>query len=513
MPAERLTMRKTREILRLKLECNLSNRQVAKSCSVSRSTVADYVRRATAAGLIWPLPDDMDDSRLEQALFTQPSRIPGDQRPVPDFSYIHRELKRKGVTLILLWQEYKEQYPQGYQYSQFCNLYRMWCGKLDPVMRQEHRAGEKLFVDYSGLCVPITDRCTGKTHDAQIFIACLGASNYTYAEATWTQGLADWISSHIRTFEFLGGVPQLVIPDNLKSGVTRACRYEPDLNPTYLDMAHHYQTVVIPARVRAPKDKAKVEVGVQIVERWILARLRKRTFFSLTELNRTISALLDELNRKPFQKLPGSRQSIFESLDKPALMSLPVHRYEFAEWKKARVHLDYHVEVDRHYYSVPHSLLKKELDIRMTAHTVECFYKGRRVASHVRNEQKGRHTTRVEHMPKSHQQYAKWTPARLIAQAEKIGPKTAELVEAIFNSRLHPLQGVRSCLGILRLGKSYGEDRLEAACGRALSIGGRSYKSVASILKNGLDRKPLAGEREPDVAIDHANIRGAHYYH
>ena len=512
MPAERITMRKVKEVLRLKFECGLSNRKIAHSCSIARSTVSDYISRATGVGLSWPLPEDIDDSRLEQILFSQTPRVPKDQRPPLDFSLIHQELKRKGVTLMLVWQEYKAENPQGYQYSQFCHLYRQWCGKLDPVMRQEHRAGEKLFVDYSGMTVPITDPGTGQTHAAEIFIACMGASNYTYAEATLSQSLPDWIDSHIRALEFLGGVPELIVPDNLKSGVSKPCRYEPDLNPTYLDMANHYETAVIPARVRSPKDKAKVEVGVQIVERWILAKLRNRTFFTITELNRAIAGLLTNLNNRPFQKLPGTRKSLFESLDKPALRPLPVYRYQFADWKKARVNIDYHVEVDRHYYSVPYELIKKSLDIRSTVNTIECFYKGKCVATHPRSDRPGHHTTLPEHMPKSHQKYAEWTPERLINWAGKIGPHTAELIETVLRSRMHPQQGFRSCLGILRLGKSYGDERLEKACQRANKIGGRSYKSVESILKNGLDRKPLPDENPPDAPIDHPNIRGAHYY-
>lgn len=512
MPAERITMRKIREVLRLKFECGLTNRQIAKSTSIARSTVGDYVHRAKAANLVWPLPDDMDDSRLEQIIFDQVPHIPKDKRPPLNFSHIHQELKRKGVTLMLLWDEYKAENPQGYQYSQFCCLYQQWCNLLDPVMRQDHRAGEKLFVDYAGMTVAITDPASGQTSEAQIFIACMGASNYTYAEASLTQGLSDWIDSHVRALEFFGGVPELVIPDNLKSGVNKACRYEPDLNPTYLDMANHYGTAVIPARVRSPKDKAKAEVGVLIVERWILAKLRNRKFFSITELNRAIAALLVELNNKAFQKLPGTRKSVFETIDKPALKPLPVQRYQFAQWKKARVNIDYHVEIDRHYYSVPHQLIKKQIDIRLTANTVECFYKGKRVASHVRSDRQGRHTTVKEHMPEKHQKYMEWTPERLIRWAGKIGPQTAELIEKVMNSRMHPQQGFRSCLGILRLGKSYGEDRLEAAARRANMIGGKTYKSVESILKNGLDRKPLPDENRADTPIEHSNIRGGKYY-
>lgn len=512
MPAERITMRKIREVLRLKFECGLSNRKIANSTSIARSTVSDYVQRALAAGLSWPMPDDIDDAQLEQILFDQVQNITKDQRPPLNFSTIHKELKRKGVTLMLLWHEYKAENPQGYQYSQFCHRYRQWCNKLDPVMRQDHRAGEKLFVDYSGMTVPITDPGNGQTREAEIFVACMGASNYTYAEATLTQSLPDWIDSHVRALEFLGGVPELIIPDNLKSAVNKACRYEPDLNPTYLDMARHYDTAVIPARVRAPKDKAKAEVGVQIVERWILAKLRNRTFFSITELNRAIATLLVELNNKPFQKLPGTRKSVFETMDKPALKPLPVARYQFAQWKKARVHIDYHVEIDRHYYSVPYQLMKKELDIRLTVNTVECIYKGKSVACHIRSDRQGRHTSIKEHMPKSHQKYVEWTPDRLLNWAGKIGPHTAELIENVMRSRMHPQQGFRSCLGILRLGKSYGDDRLEAAANRANQINGRSYKSVESILKNGLDRKDLPEKKSSDKPIDHTNIRGRKYY-
>ena len=512
MPAERITMRKIREVLRLKFECGLTNRKIAKSVSIARSTVGDYIQRARDAGLPWPLPEDMDDAGLEQALFSQVFRVAKNQGPPLDFLYIHKELKRKGVTLMLLWQEYKSHNPQGYQYSQFCHLYRQWRDKLDPVMRQDHRAGEKLFVDYSGMTVPITDRNSGKPREAQIFIACMGASNYTYAEASLTQSLPDWIDSHVRALAFLGGVPELIIPDNLKSGVSKACRYEPDLNPTYLDMANYYETAVIPARIRSPKDKAKAEVGVLIVERWILARLRNRQFFSITELNRAIAALLVELNNKPFQKLAGTRKSVFETIDKPVLRPLPVARYQFAQWKKARVNIDYHVEVDRHYYSVPYQLIKKEIDIRVTTNTVECFFKGRSVAAHAYSDRQGRHTTIKEHMPANHQKYAEWTPERLIRWAGKIGPHTAELIEKVMNARMHPQQGFRSCLGILRLGKSYGEDRLEAACRRANLIGGRTYKSVESILKNGLDRKPLPDESASEAPVDHANIRGGGYY-
>jgi transposase len=513
MPAERLTMRKIREVFRLKFDCDISNRQIAKSCNIGRSTIAEYLFRFQQAALSWPLPQDIDDNQLEQLLYPQLPALPAHERPLPDWSYLHQQLRQKSVTLMLLWQEYKEIHPQGYQYSQFCHRYRQWAAKIDPVMRQEHRAGEKLFVDYAGQTVPVYDLHTNQMREAQIFVAVLGASNYTYAEATWTQSLPDWIASHSRAFAFFGGVPKLVVPDNLKSAVSKACFYDPDINPTYLDLVNHYGTVVIPARVRRPKDKAKVETGVQIVERWILARLRNRQFFSLRQLNQAIAQLLADLNNKPFQKLPGSRKSAFESLDRPALNPLPSQPYQFAEWKKATVNVDYHIEVHRHYYSVPHALIKKKIDVRITNNTIECFYKSKRVASHIRSHHKGRHSTVKEHMPKSHQKWAEWTPQRFVRWAAKIGPHTQSLIENVLNSRAHPQQGFRSCLGILRLAKGYGNDRLEAACRRALAIGGTSYRSVESILKHNLDQKPLPDQSSKNPPIEHINIRGARYYH
>jgi len=512
MPAERLTMRKIREVFRLKFDRDISNRQIAKSCNIARSTVAEYLFRFQQAALSWPLSQDIDDNQLEQLLYPQLPTLPAHERPLPDWSYIHQQLRQKSVTLMLLWQEYKEVHPQGFQYSQFCHRYRQWTKHIDPVMRQEHRAGEKLFVDYAGQTVPVYDLYTNKMRQAQIFVAVLGASNYTYAEATWSQSLPDWIASHSRSFIFFGGVPRVLVPDNLKAGVKKASFYEPDINPTYLDLANHYATVVIPARVRKPKDKAKVETGVQIVERWILARLRNRQFFSLRQLNQAIAELLAKLNDKPFQKLPGSRKSAFESLDRPALDPLPSQPYQFAEWKKATVNVDYHIEVERHYYSVPHTLLKKKIDVRITNNTIECFYKSKRVASHIRSNHKGVHSTVKEHMPKSHQKWAEWSPQRFARWAAKIGPQTQRLIENVLNSRAHPQQGFRSCLGILRLAKSYGDGRLEAACHRAVTIGGTSYRSVESILKHNLDQKPLPEQSSEDPSIEHINIRGPRYY-
>lgn len=512
MPTKRLSMRKIKEVLRLNA-CGISNRKIAQSCHISRPTVRKYLDRAAEAGLSWPLPTDLTESVLEQRLYPDAQHHESQVKTIPDWVHIQKELRRKHVTLFLLWEEYREQHVDGYQYSWFTEHYRRWAGKLDWVMRQDHRAGEKLFVDYAGHTIPIVNPHTGEIHEAQIFVAVLGASNYTYAEATLTQNLQDWMGSHQRTFDFLGGVPEIVVPDNLRSGVSKAHRYEPDINPTYQALAHHYGVAIIPARVRKPKDKAKAEVGVQIVERWILAALRNRPFFSLRELNQAIQKLLLRLNNRAFKKLPGSRQSLFAELDQPALKPLPVEPYTYAEWKKVRVHIDYHVEIKGHYYSVPHPLIKKQLDARISAHTVECFHKDKRVASHVRSIQKGGHTTVREHMPESHQKYGDWSPERIIKWAESMGPLTAKTITAVLSSRQHPQQGYRSCLGILRLSQSYGEDRLEAACGRALLLGTHRYKSIESILKHGLDSKPVPEQQELNLPEDHGNIRGPSYYH
>jgi transposase len=506
-----LSMRKVREVLRLAMVCNMGNREVARSCHVSHGTVGNYLRLARHSGLTYHQIELMDDNELRRMLKDKSAVHPVESRPQPDWAWVHQEMKKKGVTLTLLWEEYRDIHPDGYQSTQFCELYRRYKRKLSPSMRQSHKAGEKMFTDYAGQTVPILDGKTGLVRDAEIFVAVLGASNYTYAEATWNQSLPNWIGSHIRSFEYFEGVPTIVVPDNLKSGVSRACRYEPDINPTYHDMAVHYGTAIIPARVRRPKDKAKVEVGVQIVERWILAVLRNRTFFSLVELNEAISELLKKLNEKSFKKLKGSRLSWFETMERDMLKPLPESRYELAEWKKVRVNIDYHIEFKGHYYSVPYRLVREEVELRSTARTIEVFKNGKRVASHKRNYQGG-HTTQKDHMPKSHQRYLEWTPSRIIRWAGTIGPSCAQVVETVMETRTHPEQGFRSCLGILRLEKAYSRERLEAACTRAIAIGGCSYRSVKSILEKGLDKEPLPETAASDREIKHDNIRGRGYY-
>jgi transposase len=513
MPRPRIDMRKIREVLRLALGEELSRRQVSAASGVPLTTVNDYLRRAASAGLKWPLPGELDDAGLEALLYppAAPSVV---TRPVPDWQRVHKELRRKGVTLQLLWVEYREAHPDGYGYSQFANLYRAWRGTVDVTMRQSHVAGEKLFVDFPGDTVPVWDRRTGEVAmRAELFVAVLGASNYLYAEAFASQELLYWVTAHVHCFEALAGCPAIVVCDNLRSGVTRPHRYEPDVNATFAEMAAWYGVAVIPARAYKPRDKAKAESGVLLAERWIIARLRDRRFYSLAEANAAIAGCVAEINARPFQKLDGSRQLLFEQLDRPALRPLPATRYEFATWHKARVNIDYHIAADKHYYSVPCQLARQQVDVRLSAATVEVFHRSRRVASHVRSHVRHGHTTDPAHMPESHRQHAAWTPQRITGWAAKTGPATANLVEKIIASRPHPEQGYRAALGIIRLAGRYGAERAEAACARALALRSYSYRSVESILRTGLDRQPLPGDSPalpPHPA--HVNVRGPDYY-
>jgi len=511
MPGERLPMRKIIDVLRLHAE-GLSKRKIAASLSIGATSAGDCVRRAKRAGLSWPLPEGLDEDALERLLYPTNTTTPGEVRPQPDWAAVHRELRRPGVTLQLLWEEYRSTYPEGYGYSRYCDLMRAWEGRLSPTMRQLHVAGERMFVDYAGKTLELIEPATGELRVCQLFVAVLGASNYTYAEATFTQSLVDWIGSHVRAFSFFSGVASLTVSDNLKSGVIKACFYEPSVNRTYADMAAHYGTAIVPARPRKPRDKAKVEVGVQVATRWITAKLRNRRFFSLTELNGAIRELLTPLNERVTRHLGASRRSLFEEIERPALKKLPVEPYVYAEWTKCKVGIDYHVEVDKYYYSVPFKLLREVVWARATARTVEVFHRGKRVAAHMRSSSTKKHITVRDHMPSSHQRYADWTPERIKQQATHIGRNTAALVETIMRERTHPEQGFRACVGIMRLVKSCGCERVEAACGRALEIGARSYTSVKSILKNNLDRKqPAAVADEP--VIEHDNIRGPGYFH
>jgi len=514
MAPERLPMPKIREILRLKWKLGKSHRETARSLGISAGGVGTTVSRAKRAKLSWEDVEKLSDEELQTRLYGAPGP-PGAPRPMPDLAQIDIELRRVGVTLELLHVEYLRKHADGYGYSRFCELHREWRNSRNLTMRQPHRAGEKMFVDYSGKKPNIIDSKTGEVHDVELFVAALGASNKTYAEATKTQQSADWIASNIHALEYFGGVPGALVPDQLKSAVTKACRYEPEIQRTYQEMARHYGTAVIPARPGKPRDKAKVEGAVLIAQRWILAQIRDEQFFGLDELNARIRELLEELNQRPMRGYGGvSRQQLFDDIERAALKALPAERFVYATWKKARVNIDYHIEVDKHYYSVRHTLAREQVEVRLSALTVEIFHKGKRVASHRRSYAPGRHSTIPEHMPKAHQKHLEWTPSRLIQWASKMGSSTEALVSAILEDRPHPEQGYRSCLGILRLEKLYGADRLEAACLRALRAGARSYKRVESILKRGLDRTPLPDD-SPDTATSssHENVRGPDYYH
>jgi transposase len=510
MTTERLSMRSTRESLRQKWPLGRSHREVAASLGLSVGVIAATLQRARAAGLDWAAVEGLDELTLEARLYG--ARVIA-RRPVPDPAYLHTERKKPGVTLELLHQEYLAQHPDGYQYTQFCDYYRRWCQARRLSMRQVHRAGEKLFVDYSGTKPTIVDPATGEVRAVELFVAVFGASNYTFAEATATQQVADWLGSHVRAFEFFGGLPAVVVPDQLKTGVTGACRYEPTLQRSYEELAAHYGTAILPARPARPRDKAKVEVGVQVAQRWILARLRHETFVGLGALNRRIRELLDELNHRQMRHYRTSRQALFVALDQPALQPLPATRFEPGAWKWVRANIDYHVELEGHYYSVPFTLRQERLELRSTPTTIEIFHHGHRVASHVRQFVRGRHTTVSAHMPHSHQQHLAWTPARLIRWGRTLGPAVEALVTTMLDARAHPEQGYRSCLGLLRLGKQYGEERLDAACARALAGGARSYRHVASILKTGLDRLAASSDgRVEQPALRHDHLRGSHYY-
>ena len=512
MPAKReLTMRQIRQLLRLAHD-GVSAREMGRRLGVARSTIQDNLKRAAAAGIAWPLPDDVTDEVLEQRMFIRTGVKAGyRQRPEPDWALLARELKRPGVTLSVLWEEYRQVHPEGYGYSRFCDLFREFERRLSPVMRQDHVAGDKAFVDYSGKKVPIVDPRTGVIREAEIFVGVLGASSYTYAEASWSQQLPDWIASHVRMFEFYQGVPRLLVPDNLKSGVKKASFYDPEINRSYGMMAAHYGVGVLPARPRRPKDKAKVESGVRLAQTYILGRLRHQTFFSLAECNTAIRTVLEDLNGRPMRRLGVSRKDLFEAIERPALQPLPAEAYEFAIWQFARVGPDYHVEVEKFFYSVPHALIRAKVDVRLTGKTVEIFHKGRRIACHQRRYGGRRHGTDPDHMPSSHRRYADWSPARFKRWARHFGPETEGLIIAILANRPHPEQGFRTCLGVLRLYRDLEPERDEAVAAHAVAIGALTYKSIASIIEHKTEcHQPPAAD---GPVIDHPNVRGSQYFH
>ncbi len=512
MPTGRLSMRRIRDVLRLKYAQGLSERAIAVSLGLGKGTVGAYLGRVRTAGLAWPLPDALSDDDLDLLLFPATPSVANGERPVPDWSLVDRELRRPGVTRALLWEEYRAAHPFGFGYAWFCEHYEAWKGRVRPTMRQTHIGGEKVFVDFAGDMIDVINPATGEVRAVKLFVAAMGASNYTYAEAVGSEGLEDWIEAHVRMFTFLGGVPKVVVPDNLKSAVFKADRFDPGLNRTYAEMAGHYGTAILPARPYKPRDKAKVEVAVQVAQRWILARLRNLRFFSLADLNAAIRRLLDELNVRVMRGYGASRADLFATIDRPNLQPLPLEPYAFARWKRARVAPDYHVEVDSSWYSVPFRLIRQEVDTRVCGTIVEIFHKGQRVASHPRCLGRRSHVTVPEHMPSSHRRHAEWTPARVLAQAEKLGPSVTAFCEAVMADRPHPEQGFRSCLGVLALARSYEPIRLDAACRRGLSIRARSVASIRSILKNGLDSAFLKEDPE-ELPLQHPNIRGRGYYH
>lgn len=505
-------MRKTREILRLKWELRLSNRDTARSVRVSPGTVDNVLSRAERAGLeAWTAVELLSEDELEGLLYQRPQGpVVSEPRAEPDCAWIHRERQRPGVTLELLHQEYLEQHPNGLRYSAFCERYRAFLRRRRLSMRQHHVAGDKVFVDYSGKKPHIVDPTTGEVTEVELFVAVLGASNYTYAEATYTQQVRDFVASHVRAFAHFGGVPRAVVPDNLKSGVTKACRYEPALQRSYEHLAEHYGTAILPARPAKPRDKAKVEGGVRIAQRWILGRLRNRTFHSLSALNEAIRESIADLNHRVMRDYHASRRELLEKNERPALLALPSDRFEITEWKKATVNIDYHVAFDDRLYSVPYRHVHQEVWVCATATTVEIQLRGKRIAAHPRNG-KDRCATTPDHMPSSHRAQAEWTPSRILAWAEKLGPGTRELCAAILRERPHPEMGFRSCLGILRLTKRYGDERVERACTRCVAVHARSYRSVESMLKRGLDSAP-ASEPTSSPITDHENLRGRNYY-
>ncbi len=508
----RTTVRDARTILRLTHDQGLSAREVAERLKVSKTTVSTYLLRAREVGLTaWPLPAEYeDDAVLQETLFRRMGRPPRD-RCEPHWPTVAAELKRKGVTLTLLWQEYRASHPDGYGYTWFCEAFTAFKRRTGATWRNRHEAGAVMQTDYAGQTVDIVDPETGEVHDAQIFVAVLGASSLTFATASLTQRLPDWVAGQCRALAYFGGVPKSIVCDNLKAGVAKPLWFEPTLNPTFAALAEHYDTTVLPTRVRKPRDKAKVEVAVQVVERWILARLRNTRFFSLDQLNRAIRDLLEELNERPMRNLGKSRRQMFEAIEREALAPLPTTPFEYAEWKTAKVHSDYHVDVERSFYSVPHGLIGRKVQVRLTHRTVEIFHNHKRVASHLRRSPHGGHATIPAHMPKAHQRYAERTPQSLIDQASRIGPNAALLVERMIRDRPHPEQGYRSAMGVLSLARRYEPERVEAACARALTINTTSYSSLAAILKPGLDR--TRPEREPLLPLPpHTNIRGPGYY-
>jgi transposase len=503
-------MEKFREILRLHA-LGYSQCQIARSCDIARSTVQDYVRRASAKGLSYDDLSPLTDAEA-RALLGKGQRQPRQAPEAIDFAAIQRELKRKGVTLALLWQEGLDTGQWNCSYGGFCRRYRRWKGRQNLSMRQEHKAGEKLFVDYCGLTLPVYDPIADQTIAAQIFVACLGASNYTFAEATPSQALPHWIGSHCRALSFFGGVPQVIVPDNLKSGVTAPCRYEPGINRSYQEFAQHYGLAIIPARPKHPQDKAKVEKAVQEVERQVLAPLRHQVFRSFSALNEAIRDRLERLNQRPMKSYGMSRQALFEQIEQAALTPLPQTAFVFAQWKTAKVNLDYHIEVEKHYYSLPYWLVQRQVQVKFSEHQVEIFYEGQRVACHERSKVPYRHTTQAEHMPPEHWAYKRQSKQTFLAWAAHLGPQTVAQVDAIFALKDHEEQAFRTLKGLQRLAQSYGHQRFEAACGYANQFALVGLKRLRSVLENRLEPSTAPSPLPLAPLPLHENVRGPAYY-
>jgi len=506
-------MRQLRDVLRLRLEAGLSFRQISRGTKISVGACQQVCKKAETLGLTWPLPDDMDDGKLARLFYPTADVSASKCFHVPDWRYIHQELSKKMVTKQLLWEEYTQQYPNRcYSYSQFCDLYRAFAKTLKRSMRQVHKAGEKCFLDYCGPTLPIVNPNTGEIHEAAVFVGVLGASSYTYAEATRTQRLPDWLGSQVRMFDYFGGTPEVLVPDNLKSAVNRACRYDPEVNPSYQQFAEHYGVAILPTRPYKPKDKSKVEVGVQVVERWILARLRKHTFFSLQEANQCIRVLLDDLNKRPFKQLPGSRREAFEKLDQPILKPLPVNLYQFIDIKPVKVNIDYHVSYDKHLYSVPHQYVGETLEIHATDNLVIVYFHQLSVASHPRSYTSGM-TTQPAHMPEKHLKHHQCTPGSLKNRAQAMGADVLQWVTSQLERKTFPAQAFRVCIGLLALAQHYPVERIDRACRIANREKLYQLKQVKAILKSNRDRLPEQVSLSIDLPQDHENIRGPKSFH
>jgi transposase len=513
MAQRRLTMRKIKEVLRLKWGLGLSARQVGASLRISHSTVGECLKRAEQAGLDWAHVEGMTEAEITEQLF--PPKKANRPRAEPDWAEVDIELQRKGVTRMLLWQEYLEEYPDGYSYSQFCERYRRWQKAAEKTtMRKPKKAGEEVEVDYAGLTVPVTNPETGEIHEMQIFVGVLGASGYIYCEAHRSQNLPNWIRAHIHMFEFYGGVPKIVRPDNLKAGVTKPCFYEPDINPTYHELAQHYHLAVIPTRVAKPTDKGLGENAVQQVERWVLAPLRKQRFFSLYELNQALQKRLKWLNDRRLFQQSHSRKTLFEANEKNALQPLPPYPFEFLEVKRVKVNIDYHVTFKNHHYSVPHTYAHQAVEIRASERLVEIFPMGRkaptdRIACHVRCDHKPGYSTQASHMPDNHRWKLEWSPDRFTNWARKTGPHTEAFIQKLLATRQHPEQSYRACLGVLNLAKKHHPKTMEAACQLALEHDLISYRAVKNLLAT---KKDMLESGEKVESQTHEHIRGQSYY-